>query len=138
MLVPIPLNFMDVPVYGNKESFPSYYATPEQTIDGMNGPLIVLNNRYIRPMRRASQGRFVRTQNAWRGWQTLSHEYTHHQGQQHPGFSSEKFDSLALRNLDDLLTRAKVPKAYKKWVLRRVKRDYKQTTYIHTPAELAT
>lgn len=118
-------------MYGNRDPFPSYYATAEQTIDGMQGPLIVLNTNSIRPMMRASRGRYMRTRNAWNAWSLLAHEYTHHQGHQHPGFSSEEFDSLTLKNLGTLMAQAKVPKSYARWVRRRVKRDFNQTTYVH-------
>lgn len=131
MLVPIPLTFMDIPVYGNRDPFPSYYATADQTIDGMQGPLIVLHTSSIRPMMRASRGRYMRTRNAWNAWRTLAHEYTHSQGHQHPGFSSEQFDTLTLRNLRDILSRAGVPRSYSRWVLKRAKRDFDQTTYVH-------
>lgn len=131
MLVPIPLAFMDMPVYGNRDQFPSYYATAEQTIEGRQGPMIVLRTSAIRPLRRASQGRYMRTRNAWNAWESLAHEFTHSQGHQHPGFSSEDFDRLTLENLGVLLRKAKVPKPYARWVTQRVKRYFDQTTYVH-------
>ena len=93
--------------------------------------MIMIRAKWAKPAMKPLRGQYLRKYRVVLGWQTLLHEYTHTKGFNHGDMGSNDYQKHVIDSAREIIPRLRMPKYYKKWLLREVVKDIKNTTFNH-------